>query len=337
MILSASRRTDIPAFYSEWFYNRLKEKFVYVRNPMNIHQVSKIPLTPENIDCIVFWTKDSEPIHKYLPMIDDMGYKYYFQFTITPYDKDMESDIRDKKAIIDTFTALSEKIGKEKVILRYDPIFTTDKGKYTLEFHTRAFERLCGKLHNMTDRVVISFLDGYRKISKNVKEFHIQEPDESLMNDIAENFSAITRKYGLSLETCAEKIDLLKFGINHSKCIDGELIEKIIGCKLARTNKNGKELKDGERAFCGCMKCIDIGQYDTCIHGCSYCYATVNKNKAIENNGIHNPLSPFIMGYLNEETDKVTIRNEKDTKSMKENTDKNVKHGNITDFLQTND
>ncbi len=165
MILSVSRRTDIPAFYAEWFMNRLKAGFVYVRNPFNIYQVSEVPLTPDNVDAIVFWTKNSKPLHQYLSEIDNMGYKYYFQFTITPYGKEIEENIEKKEKIVETFKNLSEKTGKEKVILRYDPVILNDK--YTIDFHIKSFERLCSILSSYTEKVVISFLDDYKKISKN--------------------------------------------------------------------------------------------------------------------------------------------------------------------------
>lgn len=318
MILSASRRTDIPAFYSKWFMSRLKEGFVCVRNPMNVHQVSKIPLTPNKVDCIVFWTKDPKPLLCYLDELDTMGYKYYFQFTITPYGKEIELNLRDKTEIIKTFKELSERIGKEKVILRYDPIFITDNGKYTHEFHIRAFRKLCEQLYTHTDRVVISFLDGYRKIFKNIQAMGIREPNDSDMHIIARDFSDIIKNYGLKLETCAEKINLEKFGIDHSRCIDGALVEKILNCKITQTNNKGKELKDGSRGDCGCLKCIDIGQYDTCMHKCLYCYANINKDKAIENYKCHSLTSPLILGEINEDRDNVTLRNEKETLSLKQ-------------------
>lgn len=297
MILSVSRRTDIPAFYSEWFMNRLKEGFVYVRNPMNANQISSIPLSPKNVDCIVFWTKDSKNIMKYLNQIDNMGYKYYFQFTITPYNKEIETNVRDKSEIIKTFKELSDKIGKGKVILRYDPIFIQDNGKYSTNFHIEAFEKLVDSLSQFTNKVIISFIDGYRKVAANMKDIKIQEISNNDMRFMAKHFSDITKKYKLQLETCAEEIDLKEFGINHSQCIDGNLIEKIIGYNIF--NKN---IRDDNRLYCGCMKCVDIGQYDSCIHNCLYCYANINKKKALENYKKHNPNSPILFGDFNPET-----------------------------------
>lgn len=325
MILSVSRRTDIPAFYAEWFMNRLREKYVLVRNPFNIHQISKIPLSPNNVDAIVFWTKNSKPLHEYLDEIDRLGYKYYFQFTITPYGKEMEENTVDKKVITETFKELSSKIGREKVILRYDPILLNDK--YTVDFHTKSFEKLCGILSNYTEKVIISFLDGYKKIAKNIKEQNIKEMTETDMETIAERFSNIAKKNNLTIESCAEEIDLEKYNIKHGKCIDDELIERIFHCKLNVS-------KDGQRTACGCVKCIDIGEYNTCIHKCLYCYANINKDEALKNNKEHDKNSPLLIGHIDDSKDKITDRNEKDTKSLKQ--DKKILKNelNIENFLQ---
>lgn len=317
MILSVSRRTDIPAFYAEWFMERLRQKYVLVRNPFNIHSISRIPLTPENIDAVVFWTKNSKPIHKYLNEIDDLGYKYYFQYTITPYKKDMEENIQDKKEIIKSFQTLSEKLGSEKVILRYDPVILSDN--YTIEYHKKAFSMLCQQISTYTKKIIISFLDDYKKISKNIKNLNVKEISDEEMYLIAENFAETADKYNLKIESCAEQIDLEKFGINHGKCIDDELIEKITGYKI-------KAGKDGQRLACGCIKCIDIGEYNTCLHKCLYCYANINKDTAFKNYKLHNKFSPLLIGDVDTLKDKIIERNIKDTKSLRQN-------NSIEDFI----
>lgn len=319
MILSVSRRTDIPAFYAEWFMERLRQKYVLVRNPFNYHLISKIPLTPENIDLIVFWTKNSKPIHKYLDEIDELGYKYYFQYTITPYKKDMEENIQDKKEIVETFKNLSEKIGSEKVILRYDPVILSDN--YTIEYHKKAFSMLCQQISTYTKKIIISFLDDYKKISKNIKNLNVKEISDEEMYIIAENFAETADKYNLKIESCAEQIDLEKFGINHGKCIDDELIEKITGYKI-------KACKDGQRISCGCIKCIDIGEYNTCLHKCLYCYANINKDTAFKNYKLHNKFSPLLIGDVDTLKDKIIERNIKDTKSLRQN-------NSIEDFINS--
>lgn len=307
MILSVSKRTDIPAFYSQWFMNCIRKGSFCYKNPMNPSQILRVPLSSNNVDCIVFWTKDAQNIMQYLPELDNLGYKYYFQFTITPYDKDIESNIRNKKDIIETFKKLSLKIGKEKIIYRYDPILITNK--YSIDFHIKTFEKIVSELANYTESVVISFVDDYRKISTNMKDIKVKEITDFDMINMADNFSKVTKKYNLKLMTCAEKINLTQFGIEKSKCIDGDLIEKIIGCQI--THKNTKY--DKQRLSCGCIQCIDMGNYDTCIHGCLYCYANVNKQKAKENYKLHNKESEILLGNISNEK----VVNKKDTESFK--------------------
>jgi len=305
MILSASRRTDIPAFYTEWFMNRIREGSVCVINPFNKNQISRVNITPEVVDCMVFWSKDPRPLMKHLDEIDALGYKYYFQFTITAYRRDVELNL-NKKEIIKTFIELSEKIGKEKVILRYDPIFLTDN--YSFDFHLKALDVLCDRLKDHTNKIVISFLDDYRKVASNMKGFNLQQLSERSMIEIAGALVEIASRYHLPMETCAEKIDLEELGINHAKCIDGELIEKIVKYPIKHKDK-----KDKNRDYCGCMKCIDIGQYDTCVHNCLYCYANVNKERARSNYKLHNPKSPVLFGDYNIDL----VKDRKDVKSFR--------------------
>lgn len=324
MILSVSRRTDIPAFYAEWFMERLRQKYVLVRNPFNTHSISRIPLSPENVDAIVFWTKNSKPIHRYLDEIDNLKYKYYFQYTITPYKKDLEEEVQDKKEIVETFQTLSKKIGSEKVILRYDPVILSDN--YTIDFHKKAFARLCDLLAPYTKKIVFSFLDDYKKISKNIKQLNIKEISAEEMCIMAEYFADTAKKYNLKIESCAEQIDLERFGINHGKCIDNELIEKITGYKLSVG-------RDNQRNACGCIKCIDIGEYNTCMHKCLYCYANINKDAAFKNYKLHDKKSPLLIGYVDEIKDKITDRNIKDTKSYKKEDKFSAVQNNIDSLL----
>lgn len=286
MIVSVSRRTDIPAFYSEWFFNRLKEGYVYVQNPFNTKQISKVDLTPKSVDCFVFWTKNAEPMLSRLDELKD--YNYYFQFTITGYGSDVEKGITDKKAIIESFKKLSKIIGKERVVLRYDPILLSEK--YTIERHTVLFERLCEKLSGYTEKCVISFVDLYKKTERNTRNLKLKPMTENDMRNIAKKFSIIGNKYNIKLETCSESIDLSKFGIKKGKCIDNELIERIVGCKL-KVDKDKTQ-----REVCGCVASVDIGQYNTCRHHCAYCYANFNY-KTVENNIIlHDVHSPMLIG-----------------------------------------
>ncbi|GHT99330.1 hypothetical protein FACS1894142_6790 [Spirochaetia bacterium] len=278
MIISASRRTDIPAFYGEWFMRRLREQRVLVRNPMNPEQISEIDLTPENIDGIVFWTKDPKRLLPHLDELDRLGYAYYFQFTLTPYDKTIEPHVADKSEIIKTFTELSDRIGKERVIWRYDPIILSDT--LTVEHHADAFETLCEKLHAYTEKCVISFVDAYSFLN-------IQELSADACSLLAQKLSAIADAYGLPLASCCEKIDPAEYHIAHNKCIDDELINRIRGSihKSAITYKKDR----GQRKECGCAASRDIGAYNTCDHGCVYCYAKRGKHR-----GWYDPASPIL-------------------------------------------
>lgn len=286
MILSVSRRTDIPAFYSEWFINRLCEGFVLVPNPYNAKQLSRVILSPEIVDCIVFWTKDSAPMIDRLSHMEQLGYKdYYFEFTVTAYDENMERRLPSKKETIETFQALSDKIGPHRVDWRFDPIILN--GQYTKELILNRFEEMCKVLASYTTKCIISFIDLYKHLPS---EF--QELSDEKMEYMAEHLSKIASSYKLTLYTCSEEKDFSPFGINRSACIDKQKIEQIVGCKLL-TRKDA-----GQRKPCGCIESVDIGVYNTCSHGCTYCYATKSAKIAERNRLLHNPHSPILAGYL---------------------------------------
>lgn len=289
MIISASRRTDIPAFYSDWLLNRIKEGYVYVQNPINIHQVSKIALSPNVVDCIVFWSKNPKPLLAKLDCLNE--YAYYFQFTLNPYDKDIETNLPSKDEIIETFKRLSDKIGAHKVIWRYDPVLLNDK--YTIIYHIDKFNEIALKLKGYTEKVTFSFIDFYKKISESVRANSISLLTIEEKISIAEAFSKIAKENNLKIDTCAEDIELLKYDIEHARCIDDKLIAKITGYGIAAK-------KDKYQRFeCGCVESIDIGKYNSCSNGCVYCYANYN-SKVVENNiKKHNELSPLLINDTN--------------------------------------
>ncbi len=291
MILSVSRRTDIPAFYSEWFFNRLREGFVDVRNPMNIHQISRVKITPDVIDCIVFWTKNPKAM---LARLDELnGYNYYFQLTLNPYDKRIESNVPKKNVIISAFKELSSKIGNNRVIWRYDPILLTDT--IDVNYHIHYFEELAKMLTGFTKRCVISFVDLYKKTSTNTKHINLRELNMDEISRIAEAFSNIAKRYELKLVTCAENVDLSNFGIDHGYCIDPELIAQICGYNLdVKKDKN-------QRKECGCVESVDIGAYNTCCHGCAYCYANFNNEKVRQQSGLYIKTSSLLSGELHDD------------------------------------
>lgn len=297
MIISASRRTDIPAFYSDWFINRINSGYLYVVNPMNRKQISKIQLSPNVVDCIVFWSKNPNPIISKLNYLSN--YNYYFQYTITAYDNEIERNLPSKSELLDTFKRLSDVIGPERVIWRYDPIFYTDK--YTFNNHLKFFSMIAKELSGYTHKCIISFLDSYKKTLKNMKSCPHILSSESEIVDISKALVGVANHYDMVLETCAEEVNLKKLGIDNGKCIDDKLVERIAGKHLAV----GKDKT--QREVCGCVASIDIGAYNTCNHHCLYCYANFDHLKATVNFERHNPHSELLFGELIGD-EKITLR-----------------------------
>ncbi len=306
MIISVSRRTDIPSFYSDWFFNRIKEKYVLVPNPFNEKMISKVNLHPDVVDCIVFWTKNPLPMLNKLEKLKD--YKYYFQFTLNPYGKDIECNIPSLGKRIEIFKNLSEKIGREKVIWRYDPILINEQ--YNLNFHKEAFDKIAFELKDYTDKCMLGFIDHYRHIISTLKQFNINRLE---MNDIikmSKSFKQATDKYGLILETCTKKVDLTSYGIESGLCVDKYLIEKIIGYPISiKKDKN-------QRDICNCVESIDIGTYESCLNNCIYCYAIRGNNNTVLNKmNKHDKNSPLQIGNLQANQ----IIKEREIKSLRDN------------------
>lgn len=298
MILSVSRRTDIPNYYSEWFLNRIKEGFLYVRNPMNPHQISKIDISLQMVDCIVFWTKNPQNMIKRLEYLGE--YQYYFQFTLTGYGKDIEPKLPDKRSgMVGIFKSLSERAGKERVIWRYDPILITPR--YTAGYHVKAFEEIAGNLAGYTERVVISFLDFYAKTRRNTKGLEIREMANEHMVFLAGEMARIAKAHGLAIETCGEQLDFGAFGISRGSCIDKRLVERLLGCRI--TGQKDKS----QREACGCLESVEVGAYNTCLNGCRYCYANFNDEKVQENMKNYDVNSPLLCGSIGPD-DKLTDR-----------------------------
>lgn len=232
MIISASRRTDIPALYPQWFMNRLRAGEVLVPNPYNRKKINRIPLSPDTVDCIAFWTKNPEPMIPYLKELDEMGYRYYFQMTITDYEEDLEPQAPSTAEAMATFLLLSERLGKERMDWRFDPLILTDK--YTVSYHLEQFEMMCEWLHKSTERCILSFVDAY-------KESPFLEMEQEDMLELGEGLGKIAKKYNLPLYTCSEKIDLTPYGIRHGACIDKDKIYELIGYKLDVKKDAGPE------------------------------------------------------------------------------------------------
>lgn len=297
MILSVSRRTDIPAFYSDWFFNRVKDGFVYVRNPMNAHQVSKIEISPKVVDCIVFWSKNPAPMLKRLDELKE--YDYYFQYTVNDYGSEAEPKVPPLEERLETFAALSEKIGKERVIWRYDPVLFSDI--YTAERHLESFSRISEKLRGYTEKCVFSLVDTYSsKNSSSLARLGEKKLSTEELDMFLRGLSDMGKKNGFAIASCAEGISAEKYDIQHNSCIDQALIERITGSEL-----NVKP--DGQRQFCRCVKCDDIGSYDTCPHGCTYCYANYRPKAVQEKAALYDTDSPLLCDSVKED-DRISVR-----------------------------
>lgn len=284
MIINTGNRTDIPAYFSDWFFNRIKEGYVYARNPYYPSQVTKYILSPKVVDCLCFCTKNPEPMISRLHELDDYG-QFWF-VTITPYGKDIEPNVPNKDKVMDSFIKLSSIIGKEKIVWRYDPIFISEK--YTLEYHLKAFEKMAGKLSGYTNECVISFIDLYEKTKRNF--IGIKEVTEKERHIIGKEFVDIGRKYNIKIKTCAEGEELGVYGVDCSGCMTQDVIEKSINNKLKVPKKKTS------REVCNCLLGNDIGVYNSCLHGCLYCYANYSKDIVLNNFKFHNKKSPFLIG-----------------------------------------
>lgn len=288
MIIQTGMRTDIPAFYSKWFINRLKAGFVLVRNPYNPKQVSKYRLSSDVVDLICFCTKNPAPFLPYLENLKPFG-QYWF-VTITPYEQDIEPNVPPKETVMESFKRLSEQIGPDSMGWRYDPILINSK--YTVERHIADFEKMASTLAGYTKTCVISFIDIYKKVERNFPEAN--EVTKSDQLTIGKAFINIGKKYGFTIRPCAEGNALAEYGADCSGCMTLETFETALHKKL-NVPKRSVNQRDNK---CACLLGTDIGTYNTCAHMCKYCYANVNHRQALENLRNHNPDSPFLASEL---------------------------------------
>ncbi len=288
LIISASRATDIPAFYAKEFIKQFRKGYLYKKNPFN---GTEELISFKNTRLIVFWTKFAQTIMPYLDELNDKNINYYFQFTLNDYQKhNLEPFVPALEKRIESFIHLSEKIGKEKVIWRFDPVLLT-KGA-TFEELINRIENIARKLHPFTEKMVFSFADfSYRKVQNKLRKAKINyiELSDNEKDNFAKQLAHRLQKYNLEISTCAQKIDLSAYGITHNKCIDDELIIRLfpndkVLVNFIKPHLQTKKLKDkGQRKYCGCIYSKDIGAYNTCPFLCTYCYA-VSSGKAVEKN-----------------------------------------------------
>jgi DNA repair photolyase len=302
MIISASRRTDIPAFYSDWFMNRVREGYFYRVNPFNSNQVSGFSLKTEDVDAICFWTKNPAPLMKHLDELDDRRLNFYFQFTLNPYGREFEPHVPPIEERIATFRELAGRIGPEQMVWRYDPVILTSLTP--ISWHLEQAERIADLIQDATRRLVFSFYDFYGKgqgrLNKAfqgsgilLEDITAPEHTESL-EEVARGFKEIADRHSLQIFSCSEAVELADIGIEHGACIDGTLIRELFGSKPA-LNKD-----KNQRQACGCVESVDMGIYNTCHFRCSYCYANFNEGMIASNCREHFPNSPSLLGRFTE-------------------------------------
>jgi len=301
-IISASRATDIPAFYADWFIERIKRGYVKWRNPFN-----GVPLyvSFQNVRLIVFWSKNPKPLLKHLDFLDKRGIYYYFQYTLNDYENErIEKGVPKLAERIETFKLLSQRIGKDKIIWRFDPLILTDT--ISVDYLLNRVENIGNQLKDYTEKLVFSFADikQYKKVQTNLQKntTNYREFNDAEMHDFARRLQQLNLNWNLELGTCAEPIPLEQYDIVHNKCIDDDLIIKLfpqdkslmdfLGVKTIpsdmfnpepRLEKTKDNRDRGQRQFCGCIISKDIGEYNTCPHQCEYCYANTSQQMALAN------------------------------------------------------
>lgn len=284
MILNVSGRTDIVAFYTPWFMNRYKEGYLDVRNPFNPKLVSRINFS--NVDLILFCTKNPLPI---IDRIKEIDKHILFHVTLTPYKKDIEPNVIDKKLVIEGIKKLSGILGSENVVVRYDPIFLSDS--YTLEYHIRAFDKMCKVLKGYVKKIVVSFLDDYKNVRYNMRYLRLRAFTEEDYKQIGLNFSRSAWENGMSVQTCFEERNLVSYGFTRGECLSLSLAEKITG-------KKPKKWKARDKTGCNCAEMVDVGVYNTCKHFCKYCYANYDEKMVNANTLRHDVNSSLLIGQI---------------------------------------
>lgn len=292
MVISASRRSDIPAFFGEWFIRRIREGFVHARNPRNPRSVARHSLDPGEVDCIVFWTRNAKP---FLPRIDELsgrGHVFYFLYSLNAYGADIEPGLPGVELGIDGFLELADRVGPGRAIWRYDPILLGRN--IDIAWHIDRFAAIASRLRGSAGACVISFLDMYRHLKKPSEAGLFREPLEAEIDQLARALGEIGAECGIRIQTCCESAALEPYGISRGACVDGDRIAEL---RLAAGLPAASFPKDrNQRPLCACARSVDIGTYDTCSYGCAYCYASRSPAKLDENLRAYDPDSPVLCG-----------------------------------------
>lgn len=299
MIINTGSRTDTVQYYSDWLLKRFKEGFVYSRNPLFPNIVTRYELNPNILDCVVFCSKNYEPILDRLTEITDK-FNTYFHYTITAYGRDIEPNVPTIDESIETLIKLSKIVGKQRIAWRYDPILLTKK--YTKQVHYNTFDYMSKRLSPHIDRCIFSFVDMYKKLETNMPEIIILNNNDKI--EIAKNIGSIAKKHNMIIQTCATIEDFKQFGILQSSCMTSEILGNANNITFKKVRHSGN------RQGCKCIENRNIGDYDTCPNGCKYCYANKNPQIAQENYKKHNPNDLMILGNL-KPTDEIQQSNQK--------------------------
>ena len=292
MILNASGRCDVCGYFMPWLLNRIDAGYVDIRNPFYPKIVHRVMF--DDVDGIVFCTKNPIPV---LGVLKRIPWPILFQVTLTPYKEEMEPGVPDKRLVIDAIKELSVQLGKDHVMLRYDPILISPV--YTVDYHKMMFERLCSQLNGYTETIIISFLDLKKNTILNQKKYQYRQPSLIEMRTLAKHFSQIAKHYNMNVQTCAEEVDLREYGVENLPCMSAETAYFL--------TKKMKKWKKGQRDECECISTVDLGAYNCCGHGCRYCYANYDEKQIQLNMKNHDPDSSLICGHLHNE-DEIRIR-----------------------------
>ena len=285
MILNTGSRTDIPAYYSDWFYERVRAGEVLVRNPYYPTQITRYRLDPAVVDALVFCTKNPLPMLERLPLLD--AFTMFWFVTITPYGREIEH-VPDKNLIAEAFCRLSESVGRERVSFRYDPVFLNET--YTVQHHVENFGELAEKLSGYTGQCVVSFIDLYEKTRRNFPD--ARSVGKEAQERLIAAFSEIAEKQHLQIHLCCENRSLVRQNVDADGCLSQSVLERAIGCRLKVPQQKRA------RGECSCLLGADIGAYNTCGHECLYCYANYDSRTVRENRLQHDPRSPLLIGHV---------------------------------------
>lgn len=301
MIISASYKTDIPAFYGEWFLKRLEAGYCKMVNPYN-NQVYRVGLKREEVEGVVFWTKNLGPFLSGLEMVRERGFPFVVQYSINGYPRTLEFSVVEAKRSINHMKVIADKFGPKVAVWRYDPIVFSSVTP--IDFHRRNFEALAKALEGTTNEVVVSFAQIYKKTLRNMNwaaeefGFSWEDPADEVKRSLAAELAQIAKAYGMQLTMCSQR-QYVTEGVEEARCVDARRLEEVAGQPIIANLK-------GNRPECGCYASRDIGDYDTCPHGCVYCYAVQNRELAQSRYREHDPESEFLstpQGYVAKEND----------------------------------